>query len=147
MPSWIPPIGTPGEIGGVPVSSVPVDRVLDVLVGERVLQFRGRRRDAVDHEGQVDRLVGVCVVGEPAGDRDAVVGVQPCEGWSQPMGSLEVREVDRDAKIDRAVSSPRTVSKCEREDGTSPQMASSKRRSSTLTLVRQECHVHRLLQL
>ena len=57
-----------GDVRRVPVGPVLRDGVLDVLVGERVLQLRRGGRDAVDQEGQVDGLVGVRVVGELAGD-------------------------------------------------------------------------------
>ena len=93
-----------GDVGRVPVRPVLGDGVLDVLVGERVLQLGRGGRDAVDEEGQVDGLVGVRVVGELAGDRDAVGGVEGREGRGEAVGGLEVGELDRDAEVDHAVA-------------------------------------------
>ena len=93
-----------GDVGRVPVLAVLGDGVLDVLVGEWVLQFGGGGRDAVDEEGQVDGVVGVGVVGELAGDGDAVGGVEGREGRREAVCGLEVGELDRDAEVDDAVA-------------------------------------------
>lgn len=50
--------GAEDPVGGVPVAAVLVDRVRDALVGKGVLQLRRRRRDAVDHEHEVEAVRG-----------------------------------------------------------------------------------------
>ena len=92
------------RLAGSRSRAVLVDGVLDVLVGEGVLQFGGGRRDAVDEESQVDGVVGVRVVGELAGDGDPVGGVEGREGGGEAMGGLEVSELDGDAEVDDAVA-------------------------------------------
>jgi len=47
-----------GDVGRVTIGPVLVLGVLDGLVCERVLQFGGGNRDAVDEEAEVDRLGG-----------------------------------------------------------------------------------------
>ena len=93
-----------GDVGRVPVRAVLGDGVLDVLVGEGVLQLGGGGRDAVDEERQVDGLVGVRVVGELAGDGDAVGVVEGRECGGEAVGGLEVGELDRDAEVNDAVA-------------------------------------------
>ena len=56
-----------GDVRRVPVRAVLRDGVLDVLVRQRVLQLRRRRRDAVDEQRQVEGLVRVGLVREAGG--------------------------------------------------------------------------------
>ena len=56
----------------IAVLSVLLDRVLDGLAGEVVLQLRRRHRDAVEEEAEVDRLGGVGVERQLPRDGQAV---------------------------------------------------------------------------
>ena len=78
--------------------------VLDGLVRERVLQLRGRDRDAIDEETDVERPVAGRVVRELARDGQTIRLVQGVELGGQTMGRLEVRESDLDAVVVQPVA-------------------------------------------
>jgi hypothetical protein len=77
-----------GDVGRIPVASVLADGVLDVLVGEWVLQLSGSRRDAVN---QQDHVQGLDESGSKASCRVTLTrfaaysscssGVRPWAGW------------------------------------------------------------------
>ena len=56
----------------VAVGAVLLDRVLDVLAGQVVLQLRRRDRDAVEEQAEVDRLGRVGIERELARDGQPV---------------------------------------------------------------------------
>jgi hypothetical protein len=98
--------GTTGEGDAPWVALVAVlgDRVLDRLIGERVLQLRSGGREAVDEQRQVDRLGRAGVVGKLSRDRDPVAFVALLEYGAKPVGGLEERQLDRDAEVEHAVA-------------------------------------------
>ena len=93
-----------GDVGRVPIMSVLVLGVLDVLIGEWVLQLGGGRGDAIDEEGQIDSGVGDWVVGELPGDSDPVEVVEGGECLCEAVGGLEVGELDSNPKVDHAMA-------------------------------------------
>jgi len=94
--------GSPGQghVGRVPVISVLGDGVLDVLVGELVLELGGSGGDAVDQQGQVDGLGGGGLVGQLAGDTDPVGLVELLQLGGEPVGRLEEGQADGHAEVD-----------------------------------------------
>ena len=93
-----------GHVRGVAILPVLLLGVLDGLVGQRVLQLRRRDRDAVDEQAQVEGLRGRGVVGELAGDRQAVGEVPLGQLGRQAVGGLEEREPDLDPVVVDAVA-------------------------------------------
>ena len=83
-------------LAGVAVAPVLLHGVIDGLLGEAVLQLEGGDRQAVDEQAEVEgaaRLVHA--VGELAGDREAVLGVQRLgSGVARRRRAVEQVEVD-----------------------------------------------------
>ena len=90
-----------GHVRRVAVGAVLRLGVFDGLPGERVLELGRRDRDAVDEEAQVERLRRGGLVGELAGDGEAVGEVPLCEFRRQAVGGLEVGEADLDTVVGR----------------------------------------------
>ena len=88
----------------VAVVAVLLDRVLDVLAGEMVLQLRRRDRDAVEEQAEVERLVRVGVERELARDGQAVGVVVGHQLRRDPERGLAVGEADLDVLIADAVA-------------------------------------------
>ena len=88
-----------GHVRGVPILPVLLLRMLDGLVGDRVLQFRRGDRDAVHEQAQVERLRGPGLVRELAGDGQAVGEVLGGQLGRQAVGGLEEREADLDPVV------------------------------------------------
>ena len=93
-----------GHVRRVPILPVLLLGVLDGLVGERVLQLRRRDRDAVDEQAQVERLRRPGLVGELAGDGQAVGEIPLGQLGRQAVGGLEEREPDLDPVVVDAVT-------------------------------------------
>ena len=87
----------------VPVRAVLLDRVLDVLAGQVVLQLRRRDRDAVDEQAQVERLVRLGIERQLAGDRQPVRVVVRDQLRRDPERRLAIGEPDLDVLIADAV--------------------------------------------
>ena len=78
------------QVRRVAVGAVLLDRVLDGLAGERVLQLGRRDRDAVDEQAQVERLVVRRSRSAAGGYRQPVRRVALDQLGRQPVGGLEV---------------------------------------------------------
>ncbi len=87
----------------VAVVAVLLDRVLDVLAGEVVLELRRCDRDAVEEQAQVERLVRVGVEWQLARDRQAVGVVIGHQLRSDTECGLAVGELDLDVLIANAM--------------------------------------------
>ena len=92
------------RLARVPVGPVLVDRVLDVLAGERVLEFSREDGDAVQEEGEINALIVLLAEMELADDREEVRGVQPLEFLIEPARRAEVGEAELAARVPDAVS-------------------------------------------
>ena len=88
----------------IAVVAVLLDRVLDVLAGEMVLQLGRRDRDAVEEQAEVERLVRVRVERKLAGDGQAVGVVVGDQLGRDPERGLAVREADLDVLVADAVA-------------------------------------------
>jgi len=78
----------------VAVGAVLLDRVLDVLAGEVILELGRRDRDAVEEEAEVDGLCGFGVEGQLPGDRQPVGVVVGHQLRRHAEGRLAIREAD-----------------------------------------------------
>ncbi len=87
----------------IAVGAVLLDRVLDVLAGEVVLQLRGCDRDAVEEQAEVDRLVRLGIEGQLARDGQPVGVVVGDQLGRDTERGLAVREPDLDVLIADAV--------------------------------------------
>ena len=88
----------------VAVAPVLLDRIVDGLLGEVVLQLEGRDRQPVDEEGQVEGQLGlVAAVPQLAGDAEAVGGVALGGRWVVGRGRA-VEEVDVQGPVLDAVA-------------------------------------------
>ena len=67
------------DVGGVSVLAILLLSLLDTLSGQWVLELCCGSRDAVDQQGQVDRVVRVRVVGELSSNRDPIGRVELLE--------------------------------------------------------------------
>ena len=64
------------QLARIAVALVLLDRILDSLLGEAVLELEGRDRQAVDEEAEIEGKLGlVTAVSELAGDAEAVLRV------------------------------------------------------------------------
>ncbi len=88
----------------IAVVAVLLDRVLDVLAGEVVLQLRRRDRNAVEEQAEVDRLVGVGVEGKLARDGQPVGVVVSDQLGRDAERGLAIREADLDVLVADAVA-------------------------------------------
>ena len=79
---------------GVAVEAVLADGILDVLAGQRVLQFRGENGQAVQEEDQVQAVLVLQAVVHLAADRKEVAGVELAIRLVQPAGRPEVGELE-----------------------------------------------------
>ena len=92
------------RLAWVPVGPVLVDRVLDVLAGERVLELGGEDRDAVQEEREIDARFVLLAEVELADDREEVGGVQALEFLVEAARRAEVGEAEPAARVPDAVS-------------------------------------------
>ena len=85
------------SLARVAVAPVLLDRILDRLLGEAVLQLEGGDGQAVDEQAQVERAARlVHAVGELTRDREAVLGVQSLGlGVARRRRAVEKIEVHR----------------------------------------------------
>ena len=90
-----------GEERFARVAVVPVlqDRLLDVLAGERVLEFGGAEGDAVEEEGHVDALLRLGAVAELADDGEEIGGVETAGLLVEAARRAEVGEVELAGRV------------------------------------------------
>ena len=79
---------------GIAVEAVLADGILDVLAGERVLQFRGEDGQAVQEEDRFQAFLILLAVAHLAADREEVAGVEFAIRLVQPAGRAEVGELE-----------------------------------------------------
>jgi len=93
--------GTAGEERElrVPTRAVLLDRVLDGLSRPAVLELRGRGRDAVDEEHEVNRIAGPGVEADLPNDAEAVRRVGGRGGPVDRVGRPELTEREGDAAL------------------------------------------------
>ena len=87
----------------IAVVAVLLDRVLDVLAGEVVLQLRRCDRDAVEEEAEIDRLVRIGIERELSCDGQPVGVVVGDQLRRDAECGLAIREADLDVLIADAV--------------------------------------------
>ena len=73
---------------GVPILSVLLFGVFNVLAGEMILQLGSRNRDAVKEQAEVDGFVGLRIKRQLPGDREPVGIVLGDQLRSNPVSGL-----------------------------------------------------------
>ena len=116
------------RLARVPVGPVLVDRVPDVLAGERVLEFGGEDGDAVQEEREIDALFALLAEMELADDREEIGGVEALELLVQPARRAEVGEAELAARVPDAVSEYVERSRAGRSRGRGDQGSGASRR-------------------
>ena len=92
------------RFAGVAVVPVLQDRPLDVLTGERVLEFGSVEGDAVQEESHVDALLRLGAVPELADDGEEICGVEPPCLLVEAARRTEVSELELAARVLDALS-------------------------------------------
>ena len=92
------------RLARVAVALVLADRVLDVLAGERVLEFGGEDRDAVQEQHEVEALLVLRAVVDLANGGEQVRRVQPPRLLVESARGAEVGEAKLAARVLEAVA-------------------------------------------
>ena len=88
------------QVVGVAVGPVLRHRVLDGLVGQRILQLGGRDRDPVDHQDHVERVRGIRLrVVQLPDDTQPIRGVAPGLLLVETTRRLEEAQPDAHARV------------------------------------------------
>ncbi len=86
-------------VARIPVVHILPDRILNVLAGQWILEFRREERDPVQEQHQVKALLGLRAVTELPHDREQVRGVEPSRLLVEPTRRPEVRQLEPTPRI------------------------------------------------